>query len=261
MNVVRIMGGLGNQLFQYAFGRVVEECCGHPTGYDKQWYNIIRVPPRPYTLDKFMISVPITNHSRLQKITEKIGEPFPSLQADCKFYNGYWQNPDLYSLSLVEEFRQGFHVKPEFYTPEFIEWRAKIRACNAVALHVRRGDYLLHPNHLVLPLQYYQNALLYMDAMKKDIQVFIFSDDLDWCSDHFEGCYFVELPEDYLEFELMRECKHFITANSTFSWWPAYLSMNATIIAPKNWWRNSVNGHAVYEKRILREDWMRINLS
>lgn len=261
MNIVRVMGGLGNQLFQYAFGRVVEECSKFPTHYNTSWYNILRVPPRPYILDKFQLRIQATTQLLPRKVTEKIGYELPPLYSDGKFFNGYWQNPDLYSLKLVEEFRQNFHVKPELHTPEFKEWRDKIRGCNAVALHVRRGDYLIHPNHLVLPLQYYQNALMYLDAMRKDIQVFIFSDDLDWCTDHFEDCYFVELPEDYLEFELMRECKHFITANSTFSWWAAYLSLNGIVIAPKKWWRNSVNGHAVYEKRMLREDWMHINLS
>jgi len=260
MNVVKVMGGLGNQLFQYAFGRVVEECCGHPTGYDKQWYNIICVPPRPYILDKFQVRVNVTNYLKTTKIHEHIGE-VPPLYGDNGYYSGYWQNPNLYTPELIEEFRQSFHVKPEFYTPEFLMWRDRIRSCKAVALHVRRGDYLLHPNHLVLPLQYYQNALLYMDAMKKDIQVFIFSDDLDWCRNNFAECNFVELPEDYLEFELMRECKHFIIANSTFSWWAAYLSMNATIIAPKNWNKTRVNRAVVHEQCMLREDWMHINLS
>lgn len=261
MNVVRVMGGLGNQLFQYAFGRVVEECSGNPTGYDIHWYDAIRIPPRPYVLDKFKMRVPVASYLRTQKVTEKMGEPIPSLYTNDKFFNGYWQNPDLYSFKLLEEFRSKFHVNPEYYTPEFLVWRAQIQSCTSVALHVRRGDYLIHPNHLVLPLQYYQNALMYIDALKKDVEVFVFSDDLDWCREHFEDCHFVELPEDYLEFELMRECKHFITANSTFSWWAAYLSMNSTIIAPKKWWRNSVNGCAVYERRMTQEGWMNINLS
>ena len=261
MNVVRVMGGLGNQLFQYAFGRVVEECSRNRTTYDLHWYETVRVPPRPYVLDKFNLQLKKAPLHHLTKVTERVGMPLPSLQSDGMFFNGYWQNPDLYSFKLVEEFRANFHVNPAYYTPEFLAYREKIRNSTSVALHVRRGDYLIHPNHLVLPLQYYQNALMYLDAMRKDIQVFIFSDDLDWCAEHFEDCYFVELPEDYLEFELMRECKHFITANSTFSWWAAYLSLNGIVIAPKKWWRNSVNGHAVYERRMLREDWMHINLS
>lgn len=260
MNVVKVMGGLGNQLFQYAFGRVVEEYSKCSTGYDLSWYSVPRVPPRPYVLDKFDIIVSKTLYLNTRKENERF-DCTPSLYTDNTYFSGYWQNADLYNFKLIEEFRQRFHVKEEYHTPEFIEWRDKIRSCKAVAIHVRRGDYLIHPNHLVLPLQYYQNALMYLDAMRKEIEVFIFSDDLDWCADHFEDCYFVELPEDYLEFELMRECKHFIIANSTFSWWAAYLSLNGIVIAPKKWWRNSVNGHAVYEKRMLREDWMHINLS
>jgi hypothetical protein len=102
---------------------------------------------------------------------------------------------------------------------------------------------------------------MYMDAIKSDTQVFIFSDDPKWCSENFDGCFIVSLPEDYLEFELMRECNHFIIANSTFSWWAAYLAMNAVTITPNQWWRESVNGYAVYERRMIQSHWMHIGLS
>lgn len=260
MNVVKVKGGLGNQLFQYAFGRVLQECSGNKTGYNIEWYQTPRVPPRPYVLDTFQISVNVTNYLQTKKVFERIGGT-PSLQGDKQYFDGYWQNPNLYPPALVEELRAGIHVKPNLYTKEFLKYRELIRGCTAVALHVRRGDYLIHPSHLVLPLRYYQNALMHMDALKKDIQVFIFSDDIEWCSDNFDGCFFVSLPEDYLEFELMRECKHFIIANSTFSWWAAYLAMNATIISPRKWWRNSVNGYAVYERRMVQGTWLNIGLS
>lgn len=261
MNVVRLSGGLGNQLFQYAFGRVLQECSGNKTGYDKTWYDKLRVPPRPYILDQFQIKVPITNYLMTCKVVEKISEGIPSLHVDGKYFHGYWQNPDLYSFKLLEEFREGFHLRKEYQTPEFLELKQQMQSCNSVALHVRRGDYLLHPNHLVLPLQYYQNALSYMGSMKKDVELFVFSDDIEWCKENFMDCHFVEVGNECLEFELMRSCKHFIIANSTFSWWPAYLSVNATVIGPKKWWRDSINGFSVYEKRILQKDWLNISLS
>lgn len=261
MNVVRLMGGLGNQLFQYAFGRVLEECSRNKTGYNNDWYKIPQVPPRPYLLDQFQMKVPLTNYLQTQKVTEKLGEDPTSLYVDGKFFNGYWQNPDLYSPKLIEEFRSQFHVKPTLMTSEFLQLQEQAQGCNSIALHVRRGDYLLHPNHLVLPLKYYENALSYMNAMKKDTEVFVFSDDLDWCRDNFMECHFVDLGDECLEFELMRSCKHFIIANSTFSWWAAYLSQDATIIAPKQWWRSSVNGFGVYQRRILQRNWLNISLS
>lgn len=261
MNVVRVVGGLGNQLFQYAFGRVLEEHSGNCTNYDISWYKTPRVPPRPYLLDQFQITVPVTAFQNLQKVHEKLGDEIETLHVDGKYFSGYWQNPDLYSFKLIEEFRAQFHIKWPYQTPEFLELRKQVQSCNSVALHVRRGDYLLHPNHLVLPLQYYQNALSYMDAMKKNTEVFIFSDDLDWCKENFMDCHFVELGDECLEFDLMRSCKHFIIANSTFSWWAAYLSLNATIIGPKRWWRDSVNGFGVYERRIQQRDWLNISLS
>jgi hypothetical protein len=261
MNVVKLMGGLGNQLFQYAFGRVVEECSGNKTGYDVSWYKIKRVPPRPYLLDQFQMVVPSTNYQNTRKFSEKLGEAIPSLHVDDTYFSGYWQNSDLYSPSLLEEFREKFHVKPSLYTPAFLQLREQVQGCTSVALHVRRGDYLMHPNHLVLPIRYYQNALSYMHSLKKNVEVFIFSDDIEWCQDNFMDCHFVELENESLEFDLMRSCKHFIIANSTFSWWAAYLSLNAAIIGPKKWWRSSVNGYAVYERRMQQVDWLNISLS
>ena len=261
MNIVKLAGGLGNQLFQYAFGRVVQECSGNKTAYDKTWYDTTRIPPRPYVLGQFQVEVPTSGYLKTGKVVEKISEGIPSLYVDNKYFQGYWQNPDLYSFKLIEEFREQFHVRPQYQTAAFLELRKQVQSCNSVALHVRRGDYLLHPNHLVLPLQYYQNALSYMDAMKKNTEVFVFSDDLDWCRENFMDCHFVNLGDECLEFDVMRSCKHFIIANSTFSWWAAYLTMNATVIGPKRWWRSNVNGFGVYEKRMKRNDWLNISLS
>lgn len=259
MNVVRIMGGLGNQLFQYAFGRVLETHAKTPSAYNLDWYKKNRTPPRPYVLDKFGMTVHPSLFLQTRKYTETMDGSLPPLDVHNYHFNGYWQNPALYSIELREEFREAFHIRPEFYTVDFLDTLAEIKDCNAVALHVRRGDYLDNPNHLVLPLQYYQNALMYMDRMRKDIEVFVFSDDIPWCREYFagDGFHFVEM-DDYLEFELMRACKHFIIANSTFSWWAAYLSYNAMIIAPRQWMLSRVNGAAVYEKRILSLDWMKI---
>jgi hypothetical protein len=139
----------------------------------------MRVPPRLYILDKFTIPVPITGYLQTEKVSEKLGKEITSLHVDNKYFNGYWQNPDLYSFKLTEEFQNRFHVKSKYYTDDFLGWLDIIQKSNAVALHVRRGDYLMHPNHLVLPLRYYKNALEYMGAIRKDIAVFIFSDDIE----------------------------------------------------------------------------------
>ena len=260
MNVVKLMGGLGNQLFQYAFGQHVQEVTGRPVRYNTSWYNVERIPPRPYRLNKFEMVVGAISYDKYKIVKEK--DSLASLASmDSRHFHGYWQDPRFYNEILLERLRNEFHVKQEFWTKEFTEWYEYINLSkNAVALHVRRGDYLHHPDHLVLTLRYYQKALAYMQAIKTDPEIFVFSDDIEWCKEQFEDVHFVELPEDFLQFELIRACKHFIIANSTFSWWAAFLAYGATVIAPNQWNKTRLNGSEVHERNMLSPPWMYINL-
>jgi len=260
MNVVKLMGGLGNQLFQYAFGQMLQERYGRPIFYSVEWYERHKIAERPYLLDKFLVSARTTHFLNTRTVAEGIINLESYFTADNILFHGYWQDPKWYDDRLLEKLRQEFHVKSEYHNKEFLQWRDMVRSTNAIALHVRRGDYVGHQNHLLLPLRYYQNALMYMAEMKNEPEVFIFSDDLMWCREHFDGCHLVDLPS-YLCFELMRECKHFIISNSTFSWWPAYLSRNATIIAPNQWAKDRKNGALLHEERMLVRNWLKIGLS
>lgn len=116
---------------------------------------------------------------------------------------------------------------------------------NSVALHVRRGDYVrIGIYHLLTP-EFYQNAVAYMNAHLDNPHYYIFSNDLAWAKQNLK----IDAPhtfvdwnkKDYEDFELMRSCKHFIIANSTFSWWGAFLSKNPDkiVITPKNWIKTS----------------------
>jgi hypothetical protein len=118
---------------------------------------------------------------------------------------------------------------------------------NSVSLHIRRGDYVSNPVtsafHGICSMSYYKRAVTYLIEHWTDLHVYVFSDDIKWAKNHLvlnHPCEFVSgrffIP-DYVEMELMRHCKHHIIANSTFSWWAAWLSENRfkTVIAPENW--------------------------
>ena len=105
-----------------------------------------------------------------------------------------------------------------------------------ISLHIRRGDYLYNPNHPVQPIEYYKKAL---EQMPKDLPVIVFSDDSQWCREHefFEDNRFMisEDNEDHYDLCLMSMCGYHIIANSSFSWWGAWLAKSKKIIAPKDW--------------------------
>jgi hypothetical protein len=243
MNIVKIIGGLGNQMFQYAFGRAMEE----PAAYDNTWYLTDHEHPRTYTLDKFNTQITLYPFIRGQHLTnERVHKNDIGFdlnlnvlkQKDTNYY-GYWQHMAYYK-DILPRLRKELTVKKEFYTIAFLELKRKIVNCESVAIHVRRTDYLYQKGFWNLDMDYYDKAWL---LCNKGEHLFIFSDDIPWCKTYFKEDYFinpitfVNLKEDYLEFELLKLCKHKIIANSTFSYWAAILSNHPDqiIIAPSGW--------------------------
>ena len=116
-----------------------------------------------------------------------------------------------------------------------------ITATNSVAIHVRRGDFLSaqhdpNPNHYLLGEAYYANALRYMDAQLDHPMYFWFSDDIEWVKQNFgerDNYRFVNLHTQYADIDemmLMKHCNHIIAANSTFSWWAAWLNEHENVL-------------------------------
>lgn len=125
-----------------------------------------------------------------------------------------------------------------------------------IALHVRRTDYVTNPNHTTLDLNYYKKSLDYFDD---DCEIIIFSDDPEWCMKQklFESDRFLvsETKDNYLDLCLMTLCSGHIIANSSFSWWGAWLSNNQKVIAPSGWFKGSNNEH-LDTKDLIPENWM-----
>lgn len=165
-----------------------------------------------------------------------------------KHIYAYAQSPEVLK-GIESELRNAFKVKTE---PSAQNQRVldEIRACNAVCLHIRRGDYSLYPQYQVCDAAYYSNAVKQACKMLHEPVFYIFSnkqEDIDWikANYHFDAnVRYVELDNpDYEELRLMQSCRHFIISNSTFSWWAAVLSERAgtdkKVWAPKKWFNGS----------------------
>ena len=223
INVIHLCGGIGNQLFQYAFGRVQKEC-GVNVRYNPEWYNKTQEPPRPYRLNKFCVDVNISPPCDMSMVRETKYSLGYLRRENCYFV-GYWQYLDYYK-NIIPILQEEFKIRKEFHTEEFLQLREQIITKSSVSLHVRRQDYIGRAGFGVLSIRYYFKAL-----SKVEGDVYVFSDDMPWCMNIFKEEYFghkfifVDL-EDYQDFELMRSCDIHILANSTFSWWAAILDDN-----------------------------------
>ena len=255
MSVVKIMGGLGNQLFQYAFGKVLAEKSGQSVSYDTTWFKETHKFPRDFVLNKFSVDASLIFKRPPRVIRDR--HDTVSFDKDT-FYFGYWQASEYYSDELIEVLRDEFRVKPEYYTDEFLSWRNKIKSQLSVAVHIRRGDYVSLNWHTV-PITYYEKALWLMGQLIGAHKIFVFSDDMAWCRNHIHGVEYVDIAEDYLAFELMRDCNHFVIANSTFSWWAARLNPKSVVFAPREWFpvlNTTQVIKARYNSRIIVPNWM-----
>ncbi|MDD5433983.1 MAG: alpha-1,2-fucosyltransferase [Nitrospira sp.] len=226
-------GGLGNIMFQVAFIESLGKKHNIDVGYSNVRENINNNHRmrRMLNVDLFDIFKNI-NFS-------KWGHHFEIIPVDHIFSDVKVKDHCLY---------QGFAVSEKnFLSRDFILWLFEpsentykkvqdndVRYKTTCSIHVRRSDYVNNPGYAQLNSVYYQRAI---DEIKAD-RYLVFSDDIDYCKEIFEGDEFVfcDVPEDIALF-LMAVCTHNIIANSTFSWWSAYLNRNPEkkIIAPKEW--------------------------
>ena len=139
-----------------------------------------------------------------------------------------------------------------------LEMLSRISSTNSVSLHIRRGDFE-GTKIGILPISYHINAVKYILSKEKNLHFYIFSNDIDWAIDHLK----IEAPytivdlnppnKGYYDLELMRSCRHNIIANSTFSWWGAWLNTNPAkiVLAPRSWEKRVPN--------VIPESWIRID--
>ena len=188
---------------------------------------------------------------------------FFSLPDNC-YISGYWQSYKYFS-DFESIIREQFQFRPKILNTNN-EFSQKIQSCNAVSLHFRRGDYVSNSGtntlHGTCSIDYYYSAIDYVSKFLSDPVFFIFSDDIDWVKQNFpinNNHYFATHNvgfESYNDMRLMSMCDHHIIANSSFSWWGAWLnpSKDKLVIAPKRWF----NDPTINTRDLIPETWVRI---
>lgn len=269
MIIIKLQGGLGNQLFQYAFGIALAQKHQDTVKFDLRSYH--EGSHRNLDLLKFNVDVPEVDnnlYNRLfslkNRLLNKIKltllanynvhfEKSP-LYYDVKhsnkkntFYFGYWQSTGYFSV-ISNLIRDQFKLKSDNLPPDYLDL---INQSTTVAIHIRRGDYLTPGNaqvHGNLSADYYTQAVSLMQELSPNCQYLVFSDDIGWVTENFNiPAKWQPVNDDRLNdaqtLMLMAACHHHIIANSTFSWWAAWLNTNPEkkVIAPKNWFTNNRN--------------------
>jgi hypothetical protein len=268
MIVVKVSGGLGNQMFQYAIARSISKKRKDQFKMDLLFYPAQLL--RNYELASFNIFENIATVNEIKalsgsdyfiyKAARKAGlklrpktyfkekkttafDPKVFDYSDRVYLDGFWQN-EMYFIDIRREICRDFTPKEELSSQSKL-YLKKIKKCNSVSIHVRRGDYVsnTHTNnvHGVCSLSYYKKAIKYIKSKEQKVVFFIFSDDINWCKDNFkfieDKCFIDNSNSAIEDLELMKNCNHNIIANSSFSWWGGWLNLNLDkiVISPKNW--------------------------
>ena len=300
MIVVRLMGGLGNQMFQYAAGlRLAHR---HRTELKLDLSFLIDCSPRknfayrdfdlvvfkfpilrasPKEIRQFRSLRPSGSKNFLRHFANKLmGRHYylenhlafdPSVLElpDETYLEGYFQNESYFS-NIEHIVRQRFRLAPdETKLPAATRRLAdKIRSDDTVCLHVRRTDYVTNPltnrYHGVCSLHYYERALAKSRSLGMTGKVFVFSDDEAWCRENFRDTSQFQIvgnehagPRASTHLWLMTLCRHFLIANSSFSWWAAWLSENPskTVVRPSQWFQ----AQGLKDIDICRPDWIKVS--
>ena len=287
--IVRVYGGLGNQLFQYAFGKYLSIKFKTALKLDNRTNLDENVSVlREYLLYQLSIDTPIADRNDLgqfvllksgilYRIFRKVIRFIPILgdsynlepyynapqRNRISYYDGYWQN-HCYADSIREHLIENIKLSCTI-SAENKKWINIIKRRDSVSIHIRRSDYKLSAENRKLfadiSPQYYHNAIKKVLEINKNTNLIFFSDDMGYVRKEFE-CYdahFVDcnIGDPVMDLYLMSICTHNIIANSTFSWWAAWLNQNnsKTIIAPRDWYTPD---YRHLEKRLIPPRWIRM---
>lgn len=265
--VVEVLGGLGNQMFQYAAGRAATLRTGAELVLDLSWFTT--ECNQDYGLDRFAIqaaSLPASSGgttTRLPVVRERGFHHQPGLwQVDGSAYlSGYWQSPRYFEEAADV-------LRTEFRTPSPLSLGAivgrDVAPARAASVHVRRGDYVADPEaqayHGTCSPAYYVRAMSLVRALAgADVEFFLFSDDPAWAARALggPGVQVVSTPASapHDDLVLMSQCRHHVLANSSFSWWGAWLGEpDGVTVAPRPWFLTPENN----TKDLLPPGWLTI---
>lgn len=284
--IVKFNGGLGNQMFQWALARSLETKIGFKAIFDGSFFR--KKYARPYELNVFKIAAEFAEDFWLKlklkiiwKFRKKLnGKKFSGLTLYSEphfefdenvfkirpnhYIEGFFQS-EKYFKNIETELRADFQFKnpPNEENQRIID---KISATNSISLHIRRGDYVKKKRYQNLyatcSLDYYKRGVEHISKHFPMPVLFIFSDDIEWVKENlnlpYESIYVSHNTgeKSYEDMRLMSMCKHNIIANSSFSWWGAWLNNNKEriVIAPIKWF----NDESIVQTDVIPENWVKI---
>jgi hypothetical protein len=294
MKIVKLKGGLGNQMFQYAYAKLLQKMTKDDVRLDYVAFEVLEGNTSVPGIEQFRITIPKATEKEVKKICmlnhthksrvlnyyiyivkimiesfinskyyfEKEGGYInPDSIIKNSYFDGFWQ-----SWRYVEEVKN--EIIKEFVPRNELSENTKhiqevIKKQNAVFVGVRRGDYTKNPQHYgTFGSGYYQNAMKYISEYVNNPVFYIFSNDIEWCKINLDlGMFNVIYREpnqqisDFEELMIMASCKHAIIANSTFHWWGAALINNTDkIICCPTKW-----WHDDKPTDIIPDNWIRIS--
>jgi hypothetical protein len=290
MIIVKVQGGLGNQLLQYSFGRALALSYKKDVAYDLTFFDTgTKYTERPYLLDNFTLSVRRATPDEilyarypfgvLSKLTSLVSR-FLNKYFLKKYYVGYTSSLIPMLKRVDSYYIEGFWQSYKYYEDNLTTLNEEITLRNtnavehfkeetsfddkvSVSVHIRRGDFTkVHAGTKALGTEYYEKAVQVLESTITNPTYFVFSDDIAWVkaqmSRLFKDVVYVSSHglKDYEEFAIMKECKHAILSNSTFSWTATLLTnRNDKIVIYSHDWKNPyLNG----DKNICPPAWMEI---
>lgn len=277
MKIVNLLGGLGNQMFEYAMYLALKDAHPHENimcstrsfrGYGLhngfELERIFGIKVKEASLWQLaQLAYPFWNYRTWQvmqhwlpkrdsmtrgtsQITFNEDEV---LRKDSVFYDGYWQNEGNFK-HIRQQVLEAFQF-PKMKDELNINLVKMLQQTNSVSCHVRRGDYLKDPNMCICTSDYYVHAVAKMKELVNPDLYCIFSDDIEWCKENLSALckgkkmVYVDWNKgqnSFRDMQLMSLCKHNIIANSSFSWWGAWLNNNPDkiVISPNTWMNKRV---------------------
>jgi hypothetical protein len=289
--IVKLRGGLGNQLFQYSLGRMLSIKHSSDLKLDVSEYGDDCA--RSYELDKYNVKSSIATEREIRetvgigrlryRLARRFGytgsyrqgsyvcendlafDPTILDLPETVYLDGYWQS-EAYFRPIANILREDLTCRDE-QAGQNRALAQTIVSCESVSIHVRRGDYVsdpaTHSFHGTCGLDYYRACIEIVGSRVRDPRFFLFSDDLDWVRDN------LDIPFDTLyvdhndartgheDVRLMSQCRHHIIANSSFSWWAAWLGTNPNkiIVAPRRWFADKRKQAA--SAHLVPDTWLR----
>ncbi len=274
-----LSGGLGNQMFQFSIGYRLALKQNSTLILDLS--ELERDNKRTYSLSNFPVNVRLVKKNILEtgwffKLLNGIPKNWIEIEEKKEFnfdatvlnlkdnvrLKGYWQNPEYFDSIKEDLFKIFKPINTSSIDSTLLE---EIQKNSSISIHIRRGDYandyITNQVHGLLPMSYYQSAIELIESRTglDNLEIFVFSDDINWCKENFKlrsNIRFIENLDADIELHLMSLCHFNVIANSSFSWWGAYLNQNTDklVVAPKQWFNKEIHDTS----NLTPKDWIRI---